>query len=185
MSNAIYEEINKEEYPKDAKARVDKVIEIVRPWIAGSAITDIGCGNCYVGNKLGANSFYDYFALKDSDVKFIDLVEGKIEGNPKFDTILLFHVLEHFHDPDCVLYFLWSLLNKNGRLILSVPVGDYDNKHQPFNEKLGHYYKFTQDDMFSLFMIEDYEIEFFRKVTGTFDSKGYDEYVFVLKKLDK
>ncbi|PIE67496.1 MAG: hypothetical protein CSA23_03455 [Deltaproteobacteria bacterium] len=55
-------------------------------------------------------------------------------GTNKFDTVLAFHVFEHFHNPKKAVEKCASLLNKNGKIVLEVPFGenefcDFEHPH--------------------------------------------------------
>lgn len=191
MGNEIFEQLNKEEYPEQVKGRVNHVIEMIKPYVCGR-VADVACGNQYVGKYLEASEFYDYFVLPDSDINYIDLekkviqkpIKALIKNEAWIDTILLFHVLEHFKYPSGVLTFLSNqMLKPNGRFIIAVPVGDYNNKYKPFDKSIGHVHKFQQWDMFRGILLDgSLHIEFFRKVCHKWENEGFDEYVFVLRK---
>ncbi len=182
MGNEIFIELNKEEYPEVVKERVNKVINIVRPYTSG-VIADIGCGNCYVGESLGASYFFDYYAAKipECNILHVNLEALYIDSKDKrFNTILLFHVLEHFNNVPEIIKFLYNYLCDGGKLIIAVPVGDYDNGYEPYNTGIGHNTKFTVYNAYDLLVHKTkFNIEFFITVEH---KNNFHEYVFVLKK---
>ena len=95
-------------------------------------VLDIGC---YVG-ELGVllkSRLYDYYGVdidktaleqassKGLKVKFCDLDKQDIPFKMKFDYVVLLDVLEHLHDPEKILKKVKKVLNKNGKLIVSLP----------------------------------------------------------------
>ena len=99
-------------------------------FIKNKIILDFGCGagdflfksqNIFrkgIGIELDSNR------IKYSDnkkVNFLRNIKGIKNTNFKFDSIFLFHVLEHLINPDQILRQLRSKLKKNGHLIIEVP----------------------------------------------------------------
>ena len=62
--------------------------------------------------------------LKNTNLIFGDITRPKELIGKKFDTIIMLEVLEHLERDAEALNILYSLLKKNGKLIISVP-----NKH--------------------------------------------------------
>ena len=59
--------------------------------------------------------------LNRKNITFFKNIEEIKDLNFKFDSIFLFHVLEHLINPDKILRQLKSKLKKNGSLIIEVP----------------------------------------------------------------
>jgi 2-polyprenyl-3-methyl-5-hydroxy-6-metoxy-1,4-benzoquinol methylase len=95
---------------------------------AGSRVLDFGCGLGFFVEQLAKHKICSFGFDIGSD-KIIsrnnaqitnknDLQDYKETG---FDTITLWHVLEHMRDQDAILKNLAGRLNENGRLIVAVP----------------------------------------------------------------
>jgi len=97
-----------------------------------SSILDVGCGEGLflkeikglVRNVTGLEptEFYADYARKELK---IDVRQGVIENTDfsegSFDIITMFHVLEHFNDPDIALEKIYSWLRPGGSLVIEVP----------------------------------------------------------------
>jgi SAM-dependent methyltransferase len=98
--------------------------------VAKGRCLEIGCGTGYTINhaaeiipdqKHVAIDIKDYRAFKPKNVRFVKTSIDKIKVNGKFDTIMMFHVLEHMEDPVGVIEKLHRMLNKGGRMVFAVP----------------------------------------------------------------
>jgi len=86
----------------------------------------------YLGNKDIQGNFFYYFTN-------INSLSGKT-----LDAILSIEVLEHIKEYQEVLDNLWNLLEKQGILIISVPVKGWRDRHRE------HVNKFTIKTMFQI-----------------------------------
>jgi O-antigen biosynthesis protein len=112
------------------ESKLKKVAEFIKP---DSSVLDIGCEDAKILNFIKA----DYWAvdvdkenikkLKEKGIKTIqlDLNKDKISIKRKFDYILLLDILEHLIDPKKTLTEMRSLLNPEGKIIISLP-NDYN-----------------------------------------------------------
>lgn len=98
-------------------------------------ILEIGCG---VGqytdylNNLGHDIIgtdYSKNVIKicksrypKSKFKVLDIF--KLSSEIKYDAIIAFEVLEHFTNPDLILYKIWKALDDNGKFVFSIPHKD-------------------------------------------------------------
>ncbi|MDD3284538.1 MAG: class I SAM-dependent methyltransferase [Patescibacteria group bacterium] len=135
------------------KQLLDKQIKKILNNKVSVKILDLGCGT---GDYIKTFEKYniDYTGLDLSDYaieklkqkyksyKFIcdDLL--KIEGNSKYDLIFMSEVLEHIENENLFLEKIYTLLNNNGILILSVP---YDPKLWNYSdEQAQHKRRYTK-----------------------------------------
>lgn len=180
--NELYAEQNKEQYPNDVKRRINTVCDKAFPFLKElpepNRIIDICCGNCYIGERLGATEFYDYYA-SNKKVKFCDFIRHDmlIEIEGQVNGILLFHCLEHFINPKKVIKFLSNYLAPSGIIIIAVPLGDEDNNHQPYNKKIGHISTFNKDSIGQL-IFNGIELE----AIFEFNQNNFKEYLLILRK---
>ena len=86
---------------------------------------------------------------------------NKIPNNLKFDLITFWHSLEHMINLDETLNKCYSLLDKNGFLVIAVPnINSFDSKH--YKEKWAaldvprHLWHFTRKGIESLFKNKDF-----------------------------
>ena len=110
----------------DSQRRVNQFTNFIKNKI----ILDFGCGTgafLFKSQKIfkkGIGIELDPNRIEYSDNKKIDFFSNikKIKDiDFKFDSIFLFHVLEHLINPDEILRLLKSKLKKNGSLIIEVP----------------------------------------------------------------
>ena len=110
----------------DSQRRVNQF----KNFIKNKIIMDFGCGTgafLFKSQKIfkkGIGIELDPNRIEYSDNKKIDFFSNikKIKDiDFKFDSIFLFHVLEHLINPDEILRLLKSKLKKNGSLIIEVP----------------------------------------------------------------
>lgn len=111
---------------------VQRIVDEFRP----TNILDIGCGTGEELTKFIAilnpdisitaidndQTSITYAKNRHQDLKNISF-QTSLQGNQKFDLIILSEVLEHAIDPDDLLTFTHSKLNDQGVLFLSVPNG--------------------------------------------------------------
>lgn len=108
-----------------------KRLEISKPFIEGS-ILDIGCGPAmtydFIKPKIyaGFERNKEYVKKLKEKLPFAqfyarDIEKDKFNINKKFDTIVLFAVIEHIKNPELLFKEIKSHLNKNGRLIITTP----------------------------------------------------------------
>ncbi len=121
-------------------------------------ITDLGCGNGYIGKKLGAKYFYDYIK-SFNEVEVFDLM-NLYDLHLKGNTFILSHVLEHLQYPKEVLLDLFENLKSGDRIILCVPDGGHlESTALPFqmyipsndckSKHKHHYYSWTGSDLYN------------------------------------
>lgn len=119
-------------------------------------ILEIGCG---IGNftnflkKYGnvwAMDIVDSYIKQTSqiagggiNVGFGDIEKGKyFFSKQKFDTIVCLNVLEHIKDDKKALENMYGLLNKNGQLVLLVPVFDF--LMGEIDRSIGHFRRYKK-----------------------------------------
>jgi 2-polyprenyl-3-methyl-5-hydroxy-6-metoxy-1,4-benzoquinol methylase len=98
----------------------------------GEKILDIGCGDGSLLKFLKESGWQTYgvephetSSLYAQEVLGLNVFSGRLEDanypEESFDVITLFHVLEHLHDPSQVLKKAFSLIKRDGILIIEVP----------------------------------------------------------------
>ena len=95
----------------------------IQKHIKGENILDIGSREGYLHKMIvSANKNKKIFSLdnsKDSDFS-MDLDKPK-KINEKFDTIIAGEIIEHLESPINFIRYCKSLLNKNGKLVITTP----------------------------------------------------------------
>ncbi len=114
--------------------RLTRAIQIKLNQSKTKSVLDIGCGRGYtlyylkkylgvkkvVGTQLSKNAVN--FARKKLNLTIHHKCLSEIKfNNEKFDTITMYHVLEHLDDPEKYISIISNTLNKNGELIIEVP----------------------------------------------------------------
>ena len=111
----------------------------------GKTILDVGAGTGYFLNYMKQQGYETLGIEIDADARAHgqkefgldirppkDLKEGLIDK--KFDTISLWHVLEHLYNPETYLQHFYNVLQDNGHLIIALPNADsYDaNRYKSY-----------------------------------------------------
>lgn len=161
--------------------------EIIFPLISpGSKVLDLGCWAGRLGEKLIKEKKCEVFGV-DINQKAIELAKKrltkafvadlnkekelqKLFDNQKFDFIVLVEVLEHLVNPEKLLTEIKKLLNKDGKIIISVPnianweirlqllFGNFDYEQQGILDET-HLRFFTRKSIRNLLMSFGYNIE--------------------------
>jgi 2-polyprenyl-3-methyl-5-hydroxy-6-metoxy-1,4-benzoquinol methylase len=107
---------------------INNKINILNSYATGKDLLDVGCGT---GDFLDAakKKLYNVAGMEvDKDAAAItkqkigkDIYHSLDEINTTFDTISLWHVLEHMEDPSRTLAIIHTLINDNGICIIAVP----------------------------------------------------------------
>jgi len=96
-------------------------------------ILDIGCFDGKILNTLKKNGYKSLYGVdfsdksknsfQDTSIHFAscDIEKEEIPFNKKFDVVIFADVLEHLFSPQTTLYDLRKKMNKNAKIIFSVP----------------------------------------------------------------
>ena len=105
-----------------------------------------------------------YSNINSSNKEFINLdLQKKITTETKYDSIVIFNVLEHLFDPNLALKNLSTICKKNGRIIGSTPF--IFRVHGAPKD----YTRFTKDHLIELLKMNNFEnIEIVELGTGPF-----------------
>lgn len=131
-------------------SRVSCLIKEIKKYHHGGDILDVGCGDSYFDYKLmddvkEIDSFYgiDIFASKEfKDGKYQVINDYKKIKKKKFDTILMFDVLEHIeHDSEFLEKTITPLLKANGKIIMTVPA--YQSLYSLHDKELKHFRRYN------------------------------------------
>lgn len=121
-----------------SKTRIDWICKKVK----GKNILDVGCSQGITSILLGKESknvigidlsiesieYAEKLKYKENDeiADNINFIQGdflQYKFNKKFDTIIMGGILEHVFKPEAFIVKVFSLLNENGRIIITVPFG--------------------------------------------------------------
>lgn len=131
-------------------SRVECLIKEIKKYHNGKNILDIGCGDSYFDYRLMDNikdidKFYgiDIYAEEEfKDGKYLVVNDYKKLKNKKFDTILMFDVLEHIEDDaDFLENTVKHYLKDTGKVIVTVPA--YQSLFSKHDEELKHYRRYN------------------------------------------
>ena len=131
-------------------SRVHCMIKEIIKYHKNGDILDIGCGDSYFDYQLmnsldSFDKFYgiDIFAENEiHDKKYHVVNDYKKLKNKKFDTILMFDVLEHIeNDEDFLKKTVYPLLKNDGKIIMTVPA--YQFLFSKHDKKLKHYRRYN------------------------------------------
>lgn len=131
-------------------SRVESLVKEINKYHTGGNILDIGCGDSYFDyqlleknqniDKLYGIDIYTKDEFKDG--KYIVTNNYDKLKNKKFDTIVILDVIEHIdNDYDFLENTVKPLLNKNGKIIITVPAYQFlFGKH---DIELKHYRRYN------------------------------------------
>lgn len=131
-------------------SRVQCLVKEVIKYHNGKNILDIGCGDSYFDYELmkkikGIDNFYGIDIYADKEIKngkYCVVNDYKKLKNKKFDTILMFDVLEHVpDDAEFLKDTVMNLLKDNGKIIMTVPA--YQSLFSKHDEELKHYRRYN------------------------------------------
>jgi len=111
-------------------------------------ILEIGAG---IGNFTSKLSKYGKVTAIDYDPDYKNANYGDIEKgkyffeDKKFDSIICMNVLEHIKDDKKTLGNMFSLLKKNGKLILLVPAHEW--AYGQMDKELGHFRRYSKGEV--------------------------------------
>ncbi len=183
-------------------SRLDSLIKEIRKYHNKGLILDIGCGDSFFDKNLlesdiNISKLYgvDIYLKKKIDIKKYYAVNDydKLNGK-KFETILMFDVLEHIEDDELFLNETVSaLLKDNGKIIMTVPAHQFlFSKHDTF---LKHYRRYNIKMIKELCVKTNYKIVnyhyfyfslfifrlLFRNKGNEVSNWGYSENAFITK----
>ena len=130
--------------------------------VTGRKVLDIGCSQGIVPILLGREGFYvTGIDIEETSIQYANeelnresvLVQDKVsfllqdvtsldKSLGTFDTIILSEVLEHFSHPRRILAIIYQLLNRKGKIIITVPFGllkFHDHKQTFYAGNLSYY----------------------------------------------
>jgi 2-polyprenyl-3-methyl-5-hydroxy-6-metoxy-1,4-benzoquinol methylase len=105
------------------------------------------------------NSFKDASNLKgvvDIDLSASDFEDKYPEHTGKYDTVFALNVVEHIEDELQVFENFYSLLKKNGMLIILVPA--YNFLYNRFDKELMHFRRYNNTSLQALFKKDKFRI---------------------------
>ena len=162
---------------------IKKKYKIIKKYSNGNRILDIGCGTgellSYLKRKdfivtgLEPNIKARDFAINNHnlDIYSNDYITNFKDGS--FDTITLWHVLEHIYNVNYFLSEVKRILSENGTLIIAVPNNNsYDSEYYKefwvAYDVPRHIYHFNQVTINRL--LAKFDFKLIRKIPMLFDS---------------
>lgn len=129
------------------------------------SVLDVGCGTCAQTLALLKRK-YDVYAIDSSkrmvrnarevlrnagfSAEFVHHVDlFKIPRDQKFDIVICLDVLEHIEDDYKAFECLCNTLNKNGKILISVPA--LKSLYSRKDREIGHYRRYSKGRLISLF----------------------------------
>jgi SAM-dependent methyltransferase len=146
------------------------VAEVLAPHISGRVL-EVGAGiGSNTGYLTGASKFTSWECLEpdrsQADVIRDRISIGQLPGSctvssgtladispdARFDAILYLDVLEHIRDDRAEVTSAAAHLDRNGRLIVLAPAHDW--LFTPFDERIGHYRRYSRSSLGALTVSE-------------------------------
>lgn len=144
-----------------AKSWEDKEQKIVKSYIKGKKILDLGCGsNKTVPHAIGVDMIkgdeqIDTLQTKPKSVADVQADVSQPLPFKNVDTIIARHILEHMVDPIKTVYNWHNILKKKGRVIIAVPLEGLINSI-PMNVE--HLHAWTPEAMQNLLHIVGFKV---------------------------
>lgn len=133
----------------------------IQPYI-GKRILEVGCGIGVLTKLLRSNGFV---VAMDCDEDYIKVIKSQFCDNNdvitiigdicnkeildvakyNFDTVICMNVLEHIEDDAGALRNMYSILQKNGKLIVLVPAIPFF--YGAIDKNLGHFRRYMKKDL--------------------------------------
>ena len=150
---------------------------------------EVGAGDDFNLRTLNYKKFIicDPFikSYKKNKIEFIRDFYEKINFKEKFDTIIMFSVLEHTSNFSEFLKKTKEILNIKGRFFLEIPIIDNQFLSGDFNSLLHeHVNYFSKSGVFNLMKKFNFEIEsfYFKNDAGFFCIKHFEKKNYILEK---
>jgi len=136
--------------------RADIVLSIIRgSYKKNSKILDVGAGIGLITGKIKKAGYKNIIAadassdsleiLKNKGIKALQLKLPEIKINSKYDLVLLLDVIEHVKDDQKTLINIKKILNKNGKIIVTVPAFKFLWSKK--DEEYGHFRRYTRKEL--------------------------------------
>ncbi|HLC63947.1 MAG TPA: class I SAM-dependent methyltransferase [Patescibacteria group bacterium] len=153
--------------------RDNHLFAIIRKYVRGRNILDIGCGSGFFLSSLAATDLSLFGLEKNPDL--VALARKANPGMPifdsvaenlhtvvdkKMDTITMLDVLEHLQDDDLIIKQVYNQLLEAGRLIIVVPA--YRFLYGKRDRTLGHYRRYLKKDLVNLLKKNGFKIHLIR-----------------------
>ena len=134
---------------------------------------DVGAGNGTFVTELSAFGQVSAIDMDNNLVRLLrqsgvnagygDIENGKYHfGNEHFDVVVCLNVLEHIHKDTQALKNIYRLLKKGGCLVLLVPA--HTLLLSNFDKKIGHFRRYTKNEIITKLGNTGYQIEFVRYI---------------------
>lgn len=176
---------------------------LVRRINKNSVVLDVGCSQGLIGAFLKDNlncnvygievdekaveickktlkykNIYNFDITETSDEKYKKFFSSKI----KYDYVLFSDVLEHLIDPGKVLLEFSKLLNRNGKILVSIPnIAHYDVIDGLLNENFNYSKMGILDDTHLRFFTKSSFVQYIDNINKFSDN----EYIFDVKSIGK
>ncbi|MGA1867637.1 MAG: glycosyltransferase [bacterium] len=147
----------------------------IKPYL-GETILEIGSG---IGNisKFLVSMSSNFVLLTDINKAYLEYLRDRFVSNPKvkiishdisspdlselspyaIDTVVCLNVLEHIENDEKALENIYSLLEKNGRLILLVPA--LKMLYGTLDEKLDHFRRYDRSELIKKLEKKNFKVE--------------------------
>ena len=148
----------------------------------GDAVLDFGCGGGYLLQALSCRTKtgvdINPAARAEARRAGIEVFSDPVElGDRKFDVIISSHCLEHLANPYDALARLRKLLDKDGKIVLLLPVDDWRNEPWAGPDVNFHLYAWTPKLLGNLLVAAGFEPVFI-KIVNYVNPPRLDQYLW-------
>jgi len=151
-------------YISQKYAKDDIEGDLIRSFIQGSVVLDLGCGhNKTTDTAIGVDMVAkneEIATLKDNPTSVAD-VQADVSQPLPFpegyaDTVIARHILEHLHNPMKIIRQWKQVIKSGGRLIIAVPD---DEKFLSIPMNIEHKFGFTKDTITDIVEACGFDVE--------------------------
>lgn len=149
--------------------RAEIILSIIRKYFKKNIkILDVGAGIGLITEKIKEAGYKKIIAadassdsleiLKNKGIKTLKLKLPEVEIKSKYDLILLLDVIEHVSDDQKTLINIKKILNKNGKIIITVPAFKFLWSKK--DEEYGHFRRYTKKELRDKIKRAGYQIDY-------------------------
>lgn len=149
--------------------RAEIILSIIRKYFKKNIkILDVGAGIGLITEKIKEAGYKKIIAadassdsleiLKNKGIMTLKLKLPEVEIKSKYDLILLLDVIEHVSDDQKTLINIKKILNKNGKIIITVPAFKFLWSKK--DEEYGHFRRYTKKELRDKIKRTGYQIDY-------------------------
>jgi 2-polyprenyl-3-methyl-5-hydroxy-6-metoxy-1,4-benzoquinol methylase len=171
---------------------LENTYQLVKTYIEGKTIADIGCGTGVYAEKFQQDGFAVSCFELDTELSNIAksrglfVIQGDVqmqkfqnEFKQKFDSVYTLDVLEHIEDEDSFLQSLRAILKEGGVAVIKVPAHSF--LYSDLDKQIGHFRRYSSKRLAATLKRNGFNVERIR----SFNTIGFFGWLLICKLLRK